>query len=73
MGWMKTGAPDADGLYAVVVGYSDSVMTTMNYTVEGGWNTHRDSDGVVDAENQIDNSDGYIKAWFNVPPYKEKR
>ena len=73
--WMNglTSEPQKNGEYIVMKGYSEVEEDFMAYTVEGGWNTFINSDGeLVGTTRQSDeyiNSDGYIKAWFQVPKY----
>ena len=66
--WIDTRecVPLADGEYYVQTVYGG--VKTMYYTYEGGWNTHRDSDGALYKENAID--DGYVARWCKVetPP-----
>ena len=58
--------PEKDGeyIYQSIYGY----VGTMNYTVEGGWNTHRDATNTNELcdENKMEN-DGYIARWFDIP------
>ena len=66
--WIDTRdcVPLADGTYVVQTVYS--AVTSMFYTTEGGWNTHRDSDGNLSTESAI--ADGYVVRWHDVetPP-----
>jgi hypothetical protein len=58
--------PLNDGNYFVQTVYGD--VTSIGYTLKGGWNTHIDKDGVLSDESAI--NDGYIVRWFRVerPP-----
>lgn len=69
-GWITDRDPDKDGRYIAAVGFKTIRTTPLDYTVEGGWNTDKDSDGVLDTTYVINNDDGYVKAWFEVPPYE---
>lgn len=66
--WIDTRecVPLADGAYYVQTVYGD--VKTMSYTHEGGWNTHREPENVLYAENAI--NDGYVVRWCSVetPP-----
>lgn len=64
--WVDTRecVPFKDGEYIVQTIYGD--VGTMQYTFEGGWNTHRDENGKVQAGYRLEN-DGYIARWF-LPP-----
>ena len=67
--WIDTRdcVPLADGAYTVqtVYGY----VTPMNYTTEGGWNTHRTAEGVLSNENAIE--DAYVVRWYDIPKPKK--
>ena len=57
--------PEKDGIYIYQSVYGD--VGAMSYTVEGGWNTHRDANtNKLCDENKIKN-DGYIARWVDVP------
>lgn len=51
--------PSEDGCY-LVQNAMGGVMAS-EYTPEGGWNTHRNVDGTVDAETEINL---YIVRWY---------
>ena len=63
--WIDTrnAEPKEDGIYLVQM--AGSYISAMNYTVEGGWNTSKDSDGVLSDENKMN----YISVarWFDAP------
>ena len=54
--------PDADGIYVVQTIYDD--VTSMQYTIEGGWNTHREPNGKLYDEVAIER--GYVARWYKV-------
>lgn len=54
--------PFADGEYLVQTVYGR--VTAMNYTHKGGWNTHYDSNGVMQDTNSIEYE--YIARWCKV-------
>ena len=56
--------PFKDGEYLIQTVFGD--VRSLMYTFEGGWNTHRDENGKVNADNRMEN-DGYIARWF-LPP-----
>lgn len=60
----KECVPFKDGEYLVQTVFGD--VRPLMYTFEGGWNTHRDENGKVQADNRMEN-DGYIARWF-LPP-----
>ena len=60
----KECVPFKDGEYLIQTVFGD--VRSMLYTFEGGWNTHRDENGKVNADNRMEN-DGYIARWF-LPP-----
>ena len=57
--------PEKDGtyMYQSVYGY----VGTIFYTVEGGWNTHRDAHTNELCDGDKIENDGYITRWFDVP------
>lgn len=63
--WIDTrkNEPKVDGVYLVQM--AGDYITAMNYTVEGGWNTSKDSKGELSDEHKMD----YIAVarWFDVP------
>lgn len=79
--WIDTRdcTPLTDGEYFIQTIYGEVV--SMNYTTDGGWNTHRDGDTLY-AEKAI--NDGYVVRWYMAEPpqpvpeewkaeYKERR
>ena len=60
----KECVPFKDGEYLIQTVFGD--VRSLMYTFEGGWNTHRDENGKVNADNRMEN-DGYIARWF-LPP-----
>lgn len=60
----KECVPFKDGAYLIQTVFGD--VRSLMYTFEGGWNTHRDENGKVQADNRMEN-DGYIARWF-LPP-----
>lgn len=60
----KECVPFKDGQYLIQTVFGD--VRSLMYTFEGGWNTHRDENGKVNADNRMEN-DGYIARWF-LPP-----
>ena len=63
--WIKTTErkPEEDGYYLVYMNYGE--VNALRYTVEGGWNTYRDYDGVLHASHAID--DSLITSWLDAP------
>lgn len=61
--------PAQDGAYFICTKYKR--VCPLDYTVEGGWNTFRDTDGVLHTENAWDNKDRYVALWANVPTVEE--
>ena len=55
--------PSSDGIYLVQM--AGRYMSAMNYTTEGGWNTHKDSDGNLSDENAMTYKD--VARWFDAP------
>lgn len=58
----KNCVPLIDGDYIVQTVYGRTV--TMSYTFEGGWNTHKNGEGELEADNAM--NDGYVARWFAV-------
>lgn len=60
-GWVDTKdcLPLLDGVYLVQTVYGE--VTAMNYTFDGGWNTHRDMDGNLSDESAM--PDTYVARW----------
>lgn len=56
--------PDRDGTY-FIQWVSDGELGIMNYTPEGGWNTHIDKDGTLNYMNMIE--DYSIARWYDIP------
>ena len=56
--------PDRDSNY-FIQWVSDGTLTIMNYTPEGGWNTHRDKDGTLSDYCMI--ADYCIARWYDIP------
>ena len=67
-GWTDTQncVPLIDGEYMVQTVFGK--VTCMNFTPEGGWNTHEDVDGYIDTESAM--NDGYVVRWYfmETPP-----
>jgi hypothetical protein len=61
MTWNRT-QPEEDGKYIVTTRYG--VVDDMTFTTDGGWNTHRDGDKLMD---QYAMNDGYIIGWMPFP------
>lgn len=65
--WVDTRecVPIADGTYYVQTVYGD--VTAMQYTYEGGWNTHYDNGKLYDKYAM---NSGYVARWHKVdyPP-----
>ena len=57
--------PLEDGMYFVQTVTGD--MRVMNYTFEGGWNTHRNEDGTVCEHDEHFNDGFYVARWYKVP------
>ena len=55
--------PLADGTYLVQMAHGG--LSGLEYTREGGWNTHYDFDGNLHAESAI--NDAQVARWFNAP------
>lgn len=56
--------PKKDGCYMYQSIYGD--VSSMNYTVKGGWNTHYEiGTHILYDEKRIE--DGYIARWFEAP------
>ena len=62
--WVDTRncVPLIDGDYIVQTVYGET--TTISYTFEGGWNTHKNDEGELKATSAM--NDGYIVRWFAV-------
>lgn len=54
--------PTRDELYVVQVVTGE--VCTMNYTVEGGWNTYRDRDGALIGSGLPRE---WVARWFEIP------
>lgn len=67
--WIDTRdcVPLTEGEYIVQTVYGR--VCHMNYTTEGGWNTHKDADGTLYTENAIE--DLYVARWFDIPTPRE--
>ena len=63
----RTGRPEKDGEYLII----DQVCerSTMNFTVEGGWNTHRSYSGELCAEYAL--GDDSVRYWLDVEDPQE--
>ena len=60
--------PERDGEYLYQSVYGD--ISSINYTVEGGWNTHRSPNtGRLCDDNAMEN-DGFVARWFDAPEPK---
>lgn len=66
--WIDTRdcVPLTDGEYVVQSVFGD--VHSMNYTPEGGWNTHRDNNGTLYNERAIDGL--YVARWCSIPSPK---
>ena len=64
-GWIDTRncVPLIDGEYLIQSVFGN--VTSMNYTLDGGWNTHYDKDGTLRNENVI--ADTYVARWYFAP------
>lgn len=58
----RTGRPEEDGEYLVIDRFRR--RTTLNFTVEGGWNTHRSYSGELYAEHAL--GDDSVRFWLDV-------
>ncbi len=56
--------PENDGQFIYQSVYGS--VSTINYTVQGGWNTHWVNPDELSEEYKIEN-DGYVARWFDVP------
>ena len=63
--WIKMAErmPEKDGYYLVVMNYGE--VNALRYTVEGGWNTYRDSDGALCSRHAIKNV--LVSYWLDAP------
>ena len=61
-GWIDTRdcLPLLNGIYLVQTVYGE--VTPMNYTFDGGWNTHKDSEGNLSDESAM--PDTYVVRWY---------
>lgn len=57
--------PEKDGEYMYQSVYGD--IGSINYTVEGGWNTHRSPTNGRLCDNNAMENDGYVARWFEAP------
>lgn len=66
--WIDTRdcVPLTDGEYVVQSVFGD--VHGMNYTPEGGWNTHKGEDGTLYNERAIDGL--YVARWYSIPSPK---
>lgn len=55
--------PDHDGFYLVQMIYGD--VDGLNYTTDGGWNTHYDTFGNL--QNKFAIADYKVARWFDAP------
>ena len=55
--------PLEDGTYLVQM--AGGYLTGMNYTIEGGWNTSRDSNGILSKEDAMDYK--RVARWLDAP------
>ena len=67
----KLMSPAKDGVYLMATKYG--IVSTIGYTAEGKWNTHRDTNGVLYSKDAWDNEDGYIEMWAEMPRIEEVR
>lgn len=67
--WINTRdcEPLVDGLYLVQM--AGRYIAAMNYTTDGGWNTHRDSKGNVADGSAMTYKE--VARWFDVPQPEE--
>lgn len=59
-------SPPKDGKYFIV--WWDEV-TMMDYTTDGGWNTHREPDGTVYSQYSLTGK--YVELWADPPMIEE--
>lgn len=70
MKWETKHDPNKDGEYIVLRGYSDPEVSSVLYTVAGGWNTFYTNDKKLFAENafegHVGDENGWIKGWLTL-------
>ncbi len=59
----KEREPKRDGFYLVQMMYGK--VNGLEFTIEGGWNTHYDSDGNLHTESAIEKT--HVARWFDAP------
>lgn len=75
MHWITHIDPKRDGNFLVALGYRDDVRAdVMNFTVEGGWNSYRDSNGELHTSKVMKDyhvgSSDYIRGWQLLPRWR---
>lgn len=63
----RTGRPEKDGIYLIINQCYE--RDTMNFTVEGGWNTHWSYLGELCAEHAL--GDDSVRFWLDVEDPQE--
>lgn len=63
----RTGRPEKDGIYLIIDRCYE--RDTMNFTVEGGWNTHWSYLGKLYAESAL--GDDSVRFWLDVEDPQE--
>lgn len=63
--WIKTAErkPKINGYYLVYMNYGR--VDALRYTIEGGWNTYYDENGVLHANYAI--KDEHVSYWLDAP------
>ena len=59
--------PAKSGKYLIEKGFIEKRVDMMSYTPAGGWNTFMNAVGEMDTKHAIDNRDGYITLWAELP------
>ena len=81
MKWETNHDPNKDGDYIVLKGYLSPEVSTMDFTVEGGWNSFRTYfDGILMGDNAFDDHVGekgsWIRGWLTLSdgdPWRDGR